>query len=490
MSPENLLRPGILTLVGLATMWLSKYAGASSGPEKEVNDLAAGKELFTREWLPGDKRSHAGDGLGPVFNARSCAACHSQGGVGGSGSRKFNATVVSAFVDLSQPFRAMTGIAVEDVPNPKVPHKQPDRDKLAEIHPALKTVGFFSLHRSSTDPMFETWKSKTFESRTMVGSAVKIGDVNIALIPSERNTPALFGAGVVEQISDRVLEQVASEQEKLSVGWANRKETLDHVSVNPRNSRSPDENPLPISGRVSRLKDGKIGRFGWKANVASLREFTLQACSNEMGLEVPGFPRAAPPWIKDYKAPGIDMTAEQCDRLIQFVSSLPRPVVRAPETPQHGVEIVAGRKLFGNLGCASCHQPKLGDVDGIYSDLLLHDMGQSLSGTGFYNSNVQIVKSEGKTDPLPVNGNFPEIKTKAPPPKFGAGPREWRTPPLWGLRDSAPYLHDGRADTIANAIEMHGGEGLIAARAFEKLTPRERLQLELFLQSLAAPAQN
>src|SRR6516225_7216262 len=81
-----------------------------AGPGKQKESLAAGKELFTREWLHGDKRSPAGDGLGPVFNARSCAACHNQGGVGGAGPKQNNATIVSAFVQLNAGPIMITGV--------------------------------------------------------------------------------------------------------------------------------------------------------------------------------------------------------------------------------------------------------------------------------------------------------------------------------------------------------------------------------------------
>lgn len=91
------------------------------------------------------------------------------------------------------------------------------------------------------------------------------------------------------------------------------------------------------------------------------------------------------------------------------------------------------------------------------------------------------------TEPLPINRDAPDKSTREKPPEFGAAAREWRTPPLWGLRDSAPYLHDGRAETIVDAISMHDGEGAMAAQAFEKLTVNERRQLDMFLQSLAAP---
>jgi CxxC motif-containing protein (DUF1111 family) len=101
---------------------------------------------------------------------------------------------------------------------------------------------------------------------------------------------------------------------------------------------------------------------------------------------------------------------------------------------------------------------------------LLHDMGRELSDSGSYTVLEPEIAS----------------KDKAKQPR-AANEREWRTPPLWGLRDSAPYLHDGRAATIAEAIALHGGEGMAAARAYQRLSQNEREQVELFLQSLAAP---
>ena len=61
------------------------------------------------------------------------------------------------------------------------------------------------------------------------------------------------------------------------------------------------------------------------------------------------------------------------------------------------------------------------------------------------------------------------------------------TPPLWGFRDSGPYLHDGRAETLEQAVALHGGQGQAASEAFMRLLPRERLQVEAFLKSLVAP---
>ncbi len=101
-----------------------------------------------------------------------------------------------------------------------------------------------------------------------------------------------------------MLEQVAAEQakaaEKALLASGGRKNDRERL-LNPLTC----EAPLLVAGRVARLSDGRIGRFGWKSQVATLREFTLQACSTELGLEVPGFPRAAPPWKKDYRVPDL-----------------------------------------------------------------------------------------------------------------------------------------------------------------------------------------
>jgi CxxC motif-containing protein (DUF1111 family) len=336
---------------------------------------------------------------------------------------------------------------------------------LAKIHPALRTQPSFPLHRFGVGPEFAEWKASIFPKDQTETERFNNQDSNrrhckfidhasVTLIESKRNTPPLFGAGLIDAIPDKVLHEVAAEQAK----------TSGHA---PKSSKFGG---LPVRGRVALLKDGHIGRFGWKASVASLHEFTLQACSSELGLEVPGFACAAPPWKSDYKAPGIDLTREQCYTLTRFVASLPRPGVRPADSPEHADAIERGRHLFARVGCAACHRQKLGDVDGIYSDLLLHDMGHELSDSGSYTVLEPEIAS----------------KDKSKQPR-AANEREWRTPPLWGLRDSAPYLHDGRAATVGEAVELHGGEGLAAARAYQRLSEKEREQIELFLQTLAAP---
>jgi CxxC motif-containing protein (DUF1111 family) len=204
----------------------------------------------------------------------------------------------------------------------------------------------------------------------------------------------------------------------------------------------------------------------------------------ELGLECPGQSQGGDPTDLDVKAPGLDLNDAECDALIAFVRSLPAPVQQASSDEAGTSAIKSGRELFLSIGCGTCHTPDLGTVDGIYSDLLLHDMGQETSDTGSYR--MFRPESPGSDPPKPDPSEGDRPREPRPEPG-GATPREWRTPPLWGLRDSAPYLHDGRAETLEQAIALHGGEGEDPANRYFGLSPRRRQQVQAFLKSLVAP---
>ena len=139
-----------------------------------------------------------------------------------------------------------------------------------------------------------------------------------------------------------------------------------------------------------------------------------------------------------------------------------------PTNPHARDRAQAGSTTFEAIGCADCHTPNLGTIAGFYSNLLLHDMGGELaSSTGYY--------GEPPAAPSEGAGTAPPVAN------------EWRTPPLWGVADSAPYLHDGRAATLHDAILRHKGEASNVTATYEKLTPAERDNLLAFLGSLRAP---
>ena len=360
-------------------------------------------------------------------------------------------------------------------------------EKLAEFHPGFKTSSSVVLHRFGTNPDYASWRSRLTRSGGVpapVRFAGTQGDMRqlqreiqfaantvrrtmptrlgaTTIVPSERNTTPLFGAGLIEAIPAREISALASEQ--------------------ARQSDFPE-----IHGRACRLKDGRIGRFGWKGQMASLDDFVLNACAVELGLEVPGHAQTPDPLAPEAKAKGLDLTARECAALTAYVANLPAPVERTAAGEQETTRIARGRDLFASTGCATCHRPVLGDVAGIYSDLLLHNMGPSLGDSGAYGVNVPDSSEEVQPSVLPlvVDATLPNGGREA---IVGAKRQEWRTPPLWGLRDSGPYLHDGRAATLEQAIALHGGEGQKTAQRFFTLSRDERSRLMTFLKSLVAP---
>jgi RNA polymerase sigma factor (sigma-70 family) len=419
---------------------------AAAPPVVEValrDERALGERLFAKEWVAHDPMSHGGNGLGPVYNASSCVACHGLGGPGGAGPDNANVVLLS-----------ITPLKGSSLP-----------PRIEEIHPGFSAARSLVLHRYGTDPAYASWRRRLYESRgddggnnvrdlhhsvesrirslqAQTGQMQRLRGRSMTmrrtpeyvLALSERNPPALFGAGQIDAIPSQVLSAVAESQ------------------------------PHNVRGRVNHTPQGQIGRFGWKAQVASLHEFVRAACANELGLEVPGHPEASSPVGPQHRAPGLDMNERECDALVAYLRGLPGPAAIDPTGPKGSIAIQEGRRIFGEVGCAVCHKPTLGPVRGIYSDLLLHDMGGILNDSGIY------------------------YQADSPGSESGPGPRDWRTPPLWGFRDTAPYMHDGRAETLDEAVALHDGQGKAAARAYFTRPPEERDQVEAFLKSLVAPS--
>jgi CxxC motif-containing protein (DUF1111 family) len=432
----------------------------ADGPPKAGDGLtiARGGELFVREWVVKDRRSHGGDGLGPVYNARSCVGCHHQGGSTGGGSADQNIEIITpvpsgenrqgtpgffyyAFSFNYGPDRfeyRLGDPSQTPVRRPRANASGPNLAELSRIHPGFRDAPGVVLHRYGSDADYRVWREWVLGQHGA-----------IAFRSSQRNPTPLFGMGLIDAVPDAVIE-----------GGARRK-----------HAGSPQ-----VKGRVSRVGD-RVGRFGWKAQVATLRDFVLQAAAVELGLEVPGHAQAGDPRIPPLKAPGLDMNRAECDALTAFVRFVPAPVVRTGANLRDEKARKAGKALFKSIGCAACHIEKLGSVEGLYSDLLLHAMSPELGDTSSYGAFL------AASDAQPVNppGAHPGRRDGI------ASEQEWRTPPLWGLRDSAPYLHDGRAHSIDEAIWLHGGEASAAAQRYRQLPLRDQAQLQFFLLSLAAP---
>ena len=249
-----------------------------------------------------------------------------------------------------------------------------------------------------------------------------------------RTSPVVFGRGLLDLVPDSVILSYAD---------------------------STDRNGDSISGRPNRFFDGRVGRFGRKALVPTLREFNAGAFPIEMGVTNPLSPREEtiggspiPAGVDPLPEPEINQEAtDLTDAFVRFLA--------APTPLKANSAARRGRELFSSVGCAGCHIPTLRtgsspiaalnnkDV-AAYTDLLLHDMGPDLA---------DICLTQ-------------------------ATPSEFRTEPLMGLRVATQFLHDGRAKTLEHAIQLHGGEGARARDSFLGLSETERAALIAFLKTL------
>ncbi len=427
MSQRKRLRPAhwIVLALLLAPAWKAVEWATRPGPKVVTPQaVAAGGQLFAHEWTTKDPLTK-GDGLGPVFNARSCVECHNQGGPGGGGPVAKNVTVYGLVGDA------------HGIPVSGVVHQQAVAPEFQETLSLLRP----GLPRTPSIPLAELVDPKR-NKRTDI-------------VITQRNTPALFGDGLIDAVSDETL--ISHQREHSTAARL--------VGLNGAKDGK-------IRGRIARLADGRVGRFGWKLEFATLNDFVKAACANELGLSNPGRPQATPLGQRDYSQPGTDLTDEQCVLMTDFIRGLPAPVEVIPSDPTEAASARRGQKLFNEIGCADCHTRDLGPVAGIYSDNLLHDLGIQLeSSTGYYGSIIP--------EPIVANGNF-EVSQQP-------SPVEWRTAPLWGVADSGPYLHDGRANTLEEAIELHAGESVDVTARFREATMADRQAIIAFLNTLKAP---
>jgi CxxC motif-containing protein (DUF1111 family) len=335
------------------------------------------------------------EGLGPAFNATSCAVCHSVPAVGGT----------SAIAEVRAGKRGSNG---EFIP------LDPSGESLFHL---------FSVPGHACQPVIPA-------DATIIVRRVPI---------------PVFGAGLVEAIQDETLL------------------ALEDPS---------DRNRDGVSGRAAMVTDlasgeRRVGRFGWKAQHATLLAFSADAYRNEMGITNDLFPHEVAVGISHERMRVCDPHPEPedirdprtgrrgIDNFASFMKFL-APIARGPldEAARNG------ERVFGALGCSACHTPSLATGPSsnplfnrvalpLFSDLLLHDIG---TGDG-------IQQASGM-------------------------PEEIRTPALWGLRFRRPLLHDGSAATIEDAIGRHGNEAALANQSYRQGTAEDRAALLAFLRSL------
>lgn len=421
---------------------VSTNAFSFSSPGLMGNDeleFFVGNSFFKQNWVTAPASTTARDGLGPTFNARACASCHLKDGRGAPPS--FNGELSTGLlVRLSVPGTDMFG-----GPNPDPNYGDQLNDQAI---PGIPHEGTVQVSYSMVDGTFDDGETYQLQAPAYSIADLGYGAFVSGIMMSPRVGQQVVGLGLLEAIDEATLLSLADEY---------------------------DANGDGISGRPNYVWDfannkTRIGRFGWKANQPSLLQQTVGALLGDMGITSYLFPNQNCTGIQT-GCQGADnggnpeIEDKDLQKVVLYITNLAVPARRNFDDKT----VLQGKQLFMQVGCASCHIPKL--VTGThprfanlsnqtirpYTDLLLHDMGPALAD------------------------NRPDYKATG---------SEWRTPPLWGIglvntvNNHTRFLHDGRARNIEEAVLWHGGEAEKSRNNYKALTKNERQAIIQFLNSL------
>jgi len=433
--------PADRTLSGGAATVHVDGAGAFEQPVpglegEDRRAFAVGNNFFNDNWVTAPASTEGRDGLGPTFNAQSCSSCHFRDGR------------AQPPEGPDDPERGLLlRLSVLDAAGDVVPHPvygDQLQDRAIEGVPVEGAIRIEHTEVTGEYADGTPW-SLLEPSYSIVDAA--FGPIGDDVLISPRIAPFVFGVGLLEGIP------------------------ADDITAR---ADPDDANGDGISGRANmtidpRTGDDALGRFGWKAQMATVEAQGASAFLGDIGITTPlSGPENCPPAQVDCMAapsggdPEIDEL--KLDRVTFYTRTLAVPARRAVgET-----DTDRGEVLFADLGCAGCHVPEAttgpADVPALdrqritpYTDLLLHDMGEGLA--------------DGRPDGLATGS-------------------EWRTPPLWGIglvetvSGHTRYMHDGRARDLEEAVLWHGGEAEAARRDYIDLSADDRQALLAFLGSL------
>ncbi|MER8979682.1 MULTISPECIES: di-heme oxidoredictase family protein [unclassified Mesorhizobium] len=421
---------------------------------EEEGDFKLGNALFRKNWVSSPSSTQASDGLGPLFNERACQNCHLKDGRGRP--PQGDAGTTSMFLRLARDASSAQereALADHEVPNFPDPVYGRQLQELAV--PGLPGEG--RMHIDYQERKVELTDGTVISLRKPSYSVDGLGygplDPRTTLSP--RLTPPMIGLGLIEQIAPA--------------------DILAHADPDDRDGDG-------ISGRPNIVRDGlsgelTLGRFGWKAQTASIRQQAADAFAGDIGISTPEEPKhwgdctaaeakclAMPNGVQQRLGP-VEAPPPVMDLVTFYSQNLAVPARRDLDAPQ----VLKGKKVFYEMGCIACHTSKFVtrrdtpnkaqafQLIWPYSDFLLHDMGPDLA-------DGQAVGD--------ATGN------------------EWRTPPLWGIgltetvNGNSFFLHDGRARSLTEAILWHGGEAQKARDRFAAANAADRNALLKFLESL------
>ncbi|SDR25122.1 di-heme oxidoredictase family protein [Pseudovibrio sp. Tun.PSC04-5.I4] len=421
---------------------------------KQEQEFKLGNGLFKKLWVSSPSSTQASDGLGPLFNARSCQSCHLKDGRGRPpiGEER----PVSMFLRLSvAPSTDEERALIESGELPLIPEPTYGGQLQNFGVPGLPGEGEMKISYEEIEVQLSEGETASLRKPTYSIENLAYGSLSEHALMSPRVAPPMIGLGLLEAIAPSDLIAKADPDDSDSDG---------------------------ISGRVSWINPADedlkvIGRFGWKGSNATIRSQTAGAFSGDIGISTPYKPNnygdCTEAQTKCFELPNGEQerlgVSEAPDPIMDLVTFYSQNLAVPARRDVEDVNVLAGKKVFYETGCTSCHTPKYVTNRNAeakaqqfqliwpYTDLLLHDMG------------------DGLDDNRPVgsaNGN------------------EWKTPPLWGIgltetvNNHRFFLHDGRARGLLEAVLWHGGEAETAKNRVIEMPAKDRANLIRFLESL------
>lgn len=448
-TPASELSPYEARAAGAATEMAPSDGSPFSHPAtgltaEQALDFTLGEALFEKLWVQAPSSTITSDGLGPLYNARACSACHVNDGRGHPANN-----------------------GAQDQPGLVLRFSQTGDDGATRPDPHY---GFQLQDRAITGHQGEATLIVSYTSR--IERLSDGTEVELRVPTYSLKDPNFGSLGMHTQISPRVAPQM------IGLGLLEAIREADILA----NADPDDIDADGISGRPNRVWSREydqwmLGRFGHKAGNPTVRQQTADAANGDIGLSSTLFPNAFGDCTEhqsDCRSEPHGDTPTQNNRelgdtalnlMTLYAANLAVPV-RENAGDAH---VMRGKTLFHVAGCAGCHQPsfvthRIPDEPARsfqliwpYSDMLLHDMGEGLADHR---------------------------------PEWQASGNEWRTPPLWGIGRTAQvsgqqsFLHDGRARTVLEAIMWHGGEAESARETVRGFSAEDRADLIAFLESL------
>lgn len=419
---------------------ISPNAFGFQAPNLDENNgllFFTGNSLFNQNWVTAPASTTARDGLGPLFNSRSCSGCHFKDGRGRA--PLFDGEKSSGLLfRLSVPGTNAVGA---NLPDPNYGGQFQDDVVQGILVEGNIKITYESIPVSYPDGVTVTLQKPTYNFVNLNYGAMA-GNVQV----SPRVANQMIGLGLLDAVPESTILGFADEADGNGDGISGKPNYVYDIET----------------------KSIKMGRFGWKSNQPNLKQQVAGAFAGDLGITSSLFPdENCPPTIDCATIANggtPEIPDENLDKVALYSATLAVPARRDFDKQ----EILEGKQLFGKSDCIACHIPVMktgtypikaleNQIIRPYTDLLLHDMGDGLAD------------------------NTPDFKATG---------TEWRTPPLWGVglietvNGHTNLLHDGRARTIEEAILWHGGEASASKEKFMNLTATDRSKLIDFIKSL------